>query len=97
MRIGITQERALMVIKPPSDPRIATVFEINDHILVAIEQARIEHLSCVVGYSGIPELRVGVNRPLNEAAEEGCRRRSVKAMAVVKDPDDDTDLMCARL
>ena len=84
LRIFRVQEGALMMIEPPGQARIARVFEIDDGVFVAIEQARIEHLRRLVGHPGIAEFRIRVNRARDEAAEEGGRGRPVKAVIVVQ-------------
>ena len=38
------QERALMMVEPPGEPRVGGVLEVDDGILVAIEKMVVENL-----------------------------------------------------
>ena len=78
------EEGALVMVEPPGEARIAGIFEVYDGVFIAIEQAGIEHLGCLVGHSRVAELSIGVDRPGNEAAEIGSGRCAVKAMVVIQ-------------
>ena len=60
-----------MVIEPPGQAGIAGVLEIDDGVLVAIEERRVEGLGGPMRHSGVGELRIRVNGARDEAAEVG--------------------------
>ena len=53
-----TQERALVVIEPPGQPRVGRILEIDDRVDVAVEEAVFKQLGSFVGQSGEFKLRV---------------------------------------
>jgi hypothetical protein len=83
----LRQESALVMIEPPGQPLVGGVFEIDDGILVAVEKVWLEELGSLMGHPGKPKFRIGVKRPLEEAAEISGRSRSVEAMIVIEDAD----------
>ena len=83
--IGGVEERALVVIEPPGEARVAGVLEIDDGVLVAIEQRGVERLRRGVGHARIAEYRVRVDSAPDKAAEEGSRGRSVETVIVIED------------
>ena len=82
-----SQKRALMMIEPPGEMRVARILEIHNGVLVAIEKLRLENLRGFVGHAGVSELGAGVKRTFHEAAEEGRGGRAVEAVVVVENPD----------
>jgi len=82
--VGGVEERALVVIEPSGEARVAGVLEIDDGILVAIEERGVEGLGCGVRHAGIAEDRVRVHSPLDKAGEEGSRSRSVETVVVIE-------------
>ncbi len=78
------QKRALVMVEPPGEPRIARVLEIDNGVLVAIEQAGVEQLGRLVRHSRVSELRIRVNRARDKAAEEGGRGGAVETMIVIQ-------------
>ena len=83
--LGI-QKRALVMVEPPGELRIAGVLEIDDGVFVAVEESRIEELGCLVRHSRVAEFRIGVNGPQDKPAEVSGRRRSIEAMIVIEHP-----------
>jgi hypothetical protein len=64
-----SQERALMVVKPPGYVRIAGVFEIDNCVFIAVEKAVVEELRRPVSEARKNKLGVGMKGPLDEATE----------------------------
>src|SRR3954453_9894683 len=81
--LGI-EKSALVVIEPPGEPGVAAIFEIDNGIFVAIEEAGVEHLRRFMRHPGVAELRVGMDRSGNEAAEESSRGCPVKTVIVIQ-------------
>ena len=73
------------MVKPPGDLGIGRIFEIDDGILVAIEEALIEKLGCPMRQSGVDEFRIRVKSTLEEPAKIGRRRCPVEAVIVIED------------
>src|SRR5437763_1337297 len=83
-RILRAEKSALVVIEPPRQTRIATVLEVHDGVLIAVKKRGVELLGSRMSHPRIPELRIGVNGPPDEAGEVGGGRRSIKAVVVVE-------------
>src|SRR2546425_20821 len=80
------EEGALVVIEPPGDFGIGAVFEINDGVLVAVEQAFVEELGGAVGQTSVDELGARVKRPIEKTAKVRGRSGSVETVVVIEDP-----------
>jgi hypothetical protein len=76
--IGFGKEGALMMIKPPGQAVGTGILEIDDHVLVGIEQARVKQLPGAVHHALVAELCVGVNTLPVEARKHRRRAGSVK-------------------
>ena len=72
-----------MMVEPPGQLRVAGILEIDDGVLIAIEQAVFEDLRGPVGHACIFEVRVGVKRAPDEAAEERGRGGAVETVVVI--------------
>src|ERR1051325_8136825 len=83
-RVLGSEERALMVIEPPRQTRIAGVFEIHDGILVAIKQTVLKELGGLMGHAGVVEFGIGMERAADKAAEKCRRRGAVETMIVIE-------------
>src|SRR5213592_4060207 len=77
------QERALVMIEPPGETRIAGVFEIHDGILIPVELHVDEKLPGAVSEPLVDQFRILPDRRTVEVAEHGRGRKSVKAVIVV--------------
>ena len=83
LRIGGSQERALVMIKPPGHERRTRIFKIDDGILIAVKQAVLERLARAVCHAREMELRMGLDA-LSKKAIENRRRCSAIETSVVK-------------
>ena len=54
------EERALVVVEPPGQPRIAGVFEIDDSVFVAVKEALFPGMFGLVGHPAEVEFGLGV-------------------------------------
>src|SRR5581483_7919898 len=80
------QERALMVIEPPCQARVGRIFEIDDGIYIAVEEAVFKKLRRLVCQAG--EFKLGARGVLSfiKAAEESRRSGAVETVVVVENP-----------
>ena len=69
-RIFRRQKGALMMVEPPGQPRVVGIFEVDDSVLIAVEQAVFEDLRSAVSHAGVEKLRIGMEGPPYETAEE---------------------------
>jgi hypothetical protein len=76
------QERALVMIEPPREARIARVLEIQDGIFVAIELDIKEQLPGTMCQPLILELGVRADCIEIEVGEYGCGRQTIEAVVV---------------
>ena len=84
LRVFRREKRALVVVEPPGEARIARIFEIHNGVLIAVEQRRIEGLGRPVRHPRVAKLRVRVHRTRDKTAEEGSRSRPIETMVVVQ-------------
>jgi hypothetical protein len=75
---------ALMVIEPPGQLRIRTVFEIDDRILIAIKQTVFEQLGSLMRHSGEEKLGLGIVFILDKTAKERRGSSPVETVIVVE-------------
>ena len=73
------------MIEPPRKVRIIRVFEIDNGVFVAVEQAVFEDLAGPVRHAGITKFRVGIDGSADKTAEKCSRRRAVEAVIVIED------------
>jgi hypothetical protein len=83
--IRFRKKGALVMIKPPRQAVGAGILEIDDHVLVCVEQARVKQLSRAVHHAAIAKLRFGVDALPVEARENGRRACSVETPIVKTD------------
>jgi hypothetical protein len=77
------EKSALMVIEPPCELFIIRIFEIDNGILVAVEEAVFEDLARAVGHASVMKIRIRVKFPPDKTAEVSSRGRAVEAMVVI--------------
>src|SRR5580700_509014 len=79
------QERALVMVEPPGQFRVARILEVDDRVLVAIEKLVFEDLRGAVGHPGVGEAGIRVKGAPDEAAEERGRGGAVETVVVIED------------
>ena len=78
------QKRRLMMIEPPRQPLIRTIFEIDDRVLVSIELLTIKRISGTMHRRRVRDLSVRVNRRVIKFGKDRGRGDAVKAVAVIE-------------
>src|ERR1700733_9567095 len=78
------QERALMMIEPPRQPRRARILEINNRVLVAVENIVLEWLRRPVRHPRITKLHLRIDSLAIKSRKNRRRRRAVKTLVVEK-------------
>ena len=73
-----------MMIEPPGQAFVGTIFEIDDRIVVTIKLFAVKSVACAVHRRGIGDLGTGRDLRLVKFGENGCRRNAVEAIAVIK-------------
>ncbi len=78
------QERALVMVEPPGQPRIGRILEIDDRIHIAIEKPVFKKLGSFVSQAG--EFKVGARSVLSlvKAAKISRRGRTVETVIVIE-------------
>lgn len=80
------KEGGVMVIEPPGQPFIWTVFEVNNCVFVAVELIAVKSIACPVHRWGERHIGLRVYLFEIELREEGGGRDTVKTISVIKDP-----------
>ncbi len=86
LRVGGLEKGALVMIEPPSHPRIGVVLEIHDRVVIAAEVHPGEQINRLVHQPAILEHRLGVAAGAIEGAKHRRRGGAVKAFVVVENP-----------
>jgi hypothetical protein len=85
--VGRRQKGALMMIEPPGNLRRARIFEINDHIFVAVKQPLLKGLDGTMGHAGITKDRLRINALAVKARKQSGRSRTIEATIVEAETD----------
>ncbi len=80
--VGGSEERALVMVKPPGHARRARVFEIDDGVFIAVEQGFREGMPRLVRHPREMKLRARPDALPKKAVEDRRRRRAVEASVV---------------
>jgi hypothetical protein len=83
--IGRRKKGTFMVVEPPGDSGRTGIFEIDDHIFIAVELLFVKKGASPMEQAGVNEICVAANPLPVEAAEQGGRGRPVKTLVMVKD------------
>ena len=94
LRVGGSQERALVMVKPPGHARRTRIFEIDDGIFIAVKQAVLERLPRLVSHPREMKLRVGLDALAKKTIEDRRRRRAIEASVVKAQPNFDRVCHC---
>src|SRR5690349_3260628 len=81
------EERTLMMVEPPGEPKGIRILEIHDGIFVAVEDAVFERLRGLVRHAGETKVRVRMDALAVETRKDGCGRRAVETFVVEADLD----------
>src|SRR3974377_82355 len=85
--VGWSQERALVMIKPPGHFWRVGILEIDDDILIAVEKRILPGVFCFVGHPAEAEFSFGVEMFPVETVEKRRRSGAIEA-AIVKAESD---------
>src|SRR5579863_4161311 len=80
------EERALMMIEPPSQLRRIGILEIDDDIFVAVKKTALPWMLGAMGHSREMEIRLGIETLAVEAVKKRGRCRTVEAAIVKTEP-----------
>ena len=73
-----------MMIEPPREPLVGTVFEINDRILVSIQLFPVKGIARPMHSGRITDLRIRVDLSAVKFTKDRRRRNAVKTVAVIE-------------
>ena len=79
-----TEKCALVMIEPPSQTRIARIFEINDRIFITVELNIKKQFAGAMRQPFINKFTVLPDYAPIEIAENGCRSQPVEAIVMKK-------------
>src|SRR5206468_10690189 len=80
--VSRSEERALVMIEPPRQAVGAGILEVDDGVLIAVENIRLEKLAGPVHQAAVTELRLGVDRGPIKTGEESRGAGAVKALVM---------------
>ena len=73
------------MIEPPGYVRMGGVFEVDDHVSIAVKQAVFEELIGTVSEPGIDEFGLRIALGLEKPRDEGSGSRPVETVVVIQD------------
>jgi hypothetical protein len=82
--VGLSQKRALVMIKPPRDLGRAGILEIDDGVLIAVELLLVKQGARPVDKASELEFRITANALAVKAGKQCSRGRSIKALIVIE-------------
>ena len=75
-----------MMIEPPRQAFVRTVFEIDDSVLVPVELFPVERIARPMHRRRVPDLGIRVDRSTVKFGKNGGRRNTVETVAVIEYP-----------
>src|ERR1700693_972570 len=81
-RVRRSQEGALMMVEPPGYFRRVRIFEVHNHIFVAVKKAVCPRLHRAMGHASQFELRVRIKTFAVKAVKKRCGGGAIKTTIV---------------